>query len=104
MREEIEMTKEELVTRVAAYSGQTKKTTEDLLKALSVVLSNSVARGEEVSIPDVGKFSRVVRAQREVRNPRTGEKMIIASRWAVHFSPAKSFKEKVGGKTPLTKE
>ena len=48
---------------------------------------------EDVNIPDFGKFSTRKRAERNGRNPATGEALVIAAKNAVSFKPAKALKE-----------
>ena len=48
---------------------------------------------ETVSIADFGKFGTKKRAERNGRNPATGEALVIAAKNAVSFKPAKALKE-----------
>lgn len=50
---------------------------------------------EVVNIADFGKFETKKRAERNGRNPSTGESIVIAAKNAVCFKPAKALKEYV---------
>ncbi|MCX7204770.1 MAG: HU family DNA-binding protein [Proteobacteria bacterium] len=69
-----------------------KADVEALLASLVEVTQNALAKGDEVSLPGLGKFSVIERAEREGRNPRTGETIKIAASRAPKFSPGKELK------------
>lgn len=69
-----------------------KADVEALLASLVEVTQSALAKGDEVSLPGLGKFSVVERAEREGRNPRTGEAITIAASRAPKFSPGKELK------------
>lgn len=49
----------------------------------------------EVDLHRFGTFVKVVRKARAGRNPKTGEKILIAAKNVVKFSPFKAFREGV---------
>ena len=55
----------------------------------------ALERGETVSLPGFGSFSRRHRAGRTGRNPQTGEEMQIAAVYAFVFRPGKQLKDAV---------
>lgn len=62
---------------------------EKALKAVNALLegmTQSLKKGETVSLRDLGTFKRVQRKARQGINPRTGEKIWIKARKAVRFS------------------
>ena len=89
-------TKKELIDHIAERTQQSKKDTELFLDALGDALRESLARGQEVVLPGVGKFTVKERPARTGRNPATGETIQIAARKAPAFSVAKSLKDAVG--------
>ena len=54
-----------------------------------------MADGDRVTLVGFGSFEPRERQEREGRNPRTGEKMVIAATRVPAFSAGKQFKEKV---------
>lgn len=90
------MTKAELIQKVHAKSGlATKVQTEAALDALVDILTESVQKGEAVSLTGFGSFKVVNRAARKGRNPRTGKEIAIKASKAVKFTPSKSLKDSV---------
>jgi DNA-binding protein HU-beta len=62
---------------------------EKALKAVNSLLegmTQSLKRGESISIRDLGTFKCVQRKARQGINPRTGEKIRIKARKAIRFS------------------
>jgi DNA-binding protein HU-beta len=52
-------------------------------------------RGDGLSLTGFGSFAVAVRAAKEGRNPKTGEKMAIAASKAVKFKAGKALKDSV---------
>lgn len=90
------MNKQELVEKVAARSGLTKKVTDQVLKALTEEIMDTVASGGKVTLVGFGSFEPVQRASRSGRNPQTGQEMVIPERTLPKFVPGKVFKASVG--------
>lgn len=89
------MNKTELISKVADKLGVTKKDTGAAIDAVVEVIIETVASGEEVSIAGFGKFTVSERAQREGRNPKTGETVVIAASKSPKFKAASAFKTTV---------
>jgi DNA-binding protein HU-beta len=91
------MNKGELVDAIAdRVSGQaTKKQIDLILSATIDAIVDTVADGDRVTLVGFGTFEARQRKEREGRNPRTGEKMIIPPKTVASFSAGKTFKEKV---------
>ncbi len=87
------MNKEELVTAIAAKTGLTKKSAEEVLDAVLDTVADTVRDGDRVTLSGFGTFLLVERAARKGRNPRTGEEIQIAPRKAPRFLPGKWFRE-----------
>lgn len=87
------MNKQELVAKVAAASGHSKKQVEETIDALSEMITVSLADSAEVTLPGIGKLSVVQRAARAGRNPQTGEEVQIAAKRAPKFGAAKALKD-----------
>lgn len=86
----------ELVKAVTEASPSvSRKTVDFVLKNLGTVAANALARGDEVTLPGLGKLSVKQRAARTGRNPATGEEMQIAAKKVPHFGAAKALKDAV---------
>lgn len=86
------MTKTELIEKMAAQSGQSKKACEEVLKAFIDVTTNAVKDGDKVQLVGFGTFESSERAERTGRNPKTGEAMVIPGGRIVRFKVGKTFK------------
>ena len=90
------MNKSELVDAVYdAAGGVDKKHVATVVDSFIEVVERAVARGDKVTIPGFGAWSRTERAARTGRNPRTGEPVQIAASKGVKFSAGASFKSAV---------
>ena len=90
------MNKSELVDAVYdAAGGVDKKHVATVVDSFIEVVERAVARGDKVTIPGFGAWSRTQRAARTGRNPRTGEPVQIAASKGVKFSAGASFKSAV---------
>jgi DNA-binding protein HU-beta len=89
------MNKGELVDAIAVKANVTKKEADAVLSATIETIVEAVASGDKVTLVGFGSFEKRDRAQREGRNPKTGETMTIAATSVPGFSAGKLFKEKV---------
>ncbi|MBD1876605.1 MULTISPECIES: HU family DNA-binding protein [Cyanophyceae] len=94
------MNKAELVDKVAekASAGDksmTKKDVDSVITATIDAIMEAVATGEKVTLVGFGSFERRERKEREGRNPKTGDTMVIPATKVPAFSAGKLFKEKV---------
>ncbi|MQL51828.1 DNA-binding protein [Desulfofundulus thermobenzoicus] len=89
------MTKGELIDVVANKTGNTKKVAAKVVDAVLATLEEAVRRGEEVRIAGFGAFLVKERAERQARNPQTGESISIPARKAVVFRPGKELRAAV---------
>jgi DNA-binding protein HU-beta len=91
------MNQSELIAKVAAISGETKKATEAVLKTTADVIAATLAEGGDVTLPGLGKLYVKDRAARTGKNPKTGEAIQIAASKAPGFKAAKALKDAVNG-------
>ena len=92
------MTKAELVDLVHQHSGVgSKADAEKVIDALRDVIQSKLAKGEEVSIVGLGKFSRVARKARTARNPQTGATVKVKATKAPKFTASATLKGIVKG-------
>ncbi len=91
------MNQSELIAKVAAISGESKKATEAVLKASVDVITSTLQAGGEVSLNGLGKLVVKERAAREGRNPATGEPIQIQAGKVPGFKAAKALKDALAG-------
>jgi len=70
-----------------------KRAAETVVEAVSVLVAEALARGEDVTIAGFGRFGRIERPARESRNPRTGERIANGLSSGVSFKAGKAPKE-----------
>ncbi|MEO1134647.1 MAG: HU family DNA-binding protein [Cyanobacteria bacterium J06639_1] len=92
------MNKGELVDAVAHKAGVTKKEADAVISATLDVIVETVASQEKVTLVGFGSFEPRQRKEREGRNPKTKEKMIIPATVVPAFSAGKSFRDAVDPK------
>ena len=92
------MNKKELVDSVAAATGESKRTVSDVLDATINSIQKQVKKGDRVSLPGFGTFSRRARSARTARNPRTGEEIKVKATKVPAFKPGATFKDYVSGR------
>lgn len=87
------MTKSELIALIAEKTGVAKTDSERSIDALQDIIINEISKGNEVTLPKMGKFSRGFRAARKGRNPQTGAEIQIKESYTAKFKSSKSFKD-----------
>ncbi len=87
------MNKNELISAVAEKSGLSKKDSEKALNAALEAITAAVAKGEKVQLIGFGTFELRERAEKQARNPRTGEKMTVPACKAPAFKAGQAFKD-----------
>ena len=74
------------------------------MTSLLELITETVARGEDVAISGFAKFRRIDRPARMARNPATGEMVKVAAKRVARITPLKAFKDAVlTGKAPAKK-
>lgn len=89
------MTKAELVGKMADDAGVTKAVAEKALNSFITAVSEALAKGDKITLVGFGTFDVAERSQREGRNPRTGETIVIPSSKVVKFKPGSKLKDAV---------
>ncbi|MDD3465544.1 MAG: HU family DNA-binding protein [Campylobacterales bacterium] len=99
------MNKAEFVSLIAAKAGTSKKDSEANLEATLAVISETLAKGQDVPFIGFGTFKAVKKPERTGRNPGTGQAIKIPATKAVTFKVGAKLKEAVAGKkAPATKK
>jgi DNA-binding protein HU-beta len=99
------MTKQQLIDQVAAKTELKKSEAEDAVDSVLALIADALRSNERVDLRGFGSFVVKERKERQGRNPRTGETIIIAARRDASFKPGKELTEKlVQGETAPTPE
>lgn len=91
------MRKQDLVRAVAKDTGQSESQATNAVNAVFSTIQQELARGEEVTISGFGSFRVVERAEREGRNPQTGQAMTIGARKSPAFRAGTQLKRAISG-------
>ncbi len=91
------MNKSELVDKIAEKANVTKKEADAILTATIDSIMEAVSNGEKITLVGFGTFEARQRQEREGRNPKTGEAMVIPASTVPAFSAGKLFKDSVAG-------
>jgi DNA-binding protein HU-beta len=89
------MTQTELIEKVAKEQELSKAKAEKVVKAVLSAIGESLSKGEEVRLSELGVFKLGQRSERKGRNPKTGEIITIPPRRVVRFVAAKHIREAV---------
>lgn len=89
------MNKAELIVAMAEAADMSRKDAEKALKAFTDVIAEELKKGEKVQIVGFGTFEVSERAEREGRNPQSGEAMMIAASKAPKFKAGKALKDMI---------
>lgn len=92
------MNKTELIAAIAAKTELSKKDSEKALRAFEEAITEELVAGGKVQLVGFGTFDVSERAEREGRNPQTGDPMKIAASKAPRFKAGKALKDAVNGK------
>ncbi len=91
------MNKTDLVNVIAAEAELTKKQAEAALNATLDAIANALKNDDKVQLIGFGTFEVKAVAEREGRNPKTGETIKIAAAKKPAFSASKVLKDQVNG-------
>ena len=89
------MKKTELIAAVAEKTGLTKKDAERIVNATFETVTESLKKGDKVSISGFGIFEVKTREARIGRNPRTKEEIKIPATKLPTFKASKTLKDVV---------
>jgi len=89
------MNKAELIEEVSGKTGLTKKKTGNAVDALTETITNTLSKGEKVTLVGFGTFQVRERKARKGVNPQTGEGISIPAKKVAKFKAGKSLREAV---------
>ena len=84
-----------LIDEVILCTGLTRTESREAVNAILSVITDSLGRGEKVTLVGFGTFQIGTRKVRIGRNPQTGESIQIPARKVPVFKAGKGLKEKV---------
>lgn len=88
------MNKKDLVNEVAKVIS-TKKEAQAAVDCVVRAISDSLAKGDTVTLVGFGTFKSVKRGARTGRNPQTGKPISIKAKRVPKFTPGKALKDAV---------
>ena len=91
------MTKADLIEAVASENELSKRQAGEIVDLILEEIKTALQKGDRVALTPFGSFVVRARKAREGRNPKTGEKIIIAARKVPAFVAGKSLKDAIGG-------
>lgn len=95
------MNKGQFIASLAPYFNGSKKEAAYAVDVVFDSIIRNMAKGEDVTINDFGKFKKVDRKARKGRNPFTGETIQIKASKKPRFLAAKALKEVISGDRKL---
>lgn len=84
----------ELVAALAEKTGLTKAKVKEVIDAHAELIGSELQSAGSVQLAGIGKLKLGERAERQGRNPSTGEAITIPAAKTVKFSGGKAFKSK----------
>jgi DNA-binding protein HU-beta len=94
-KREAEVNKAELVEEVSGKVGITKKDAGNVVDAVTRTITNTLKKGEKVTLVGFGTFRVMQRKARRGVNPQTRKTMQIPTKKVPKFVAGKSLREKV---------
>ena len=89
------MTKADLIDSLAGEFELSKRTVGEMIDMLLDEIKSALQAGDKVQLIPFGSFVVRDRKRREGRNPKTGEKLIIAARRVPAFTAGKGLRDAV---------
>ncbi len=87
-------TKQNLVDYIAKKCGLTKAQATDTINAFTNFTADALVKGDQLRLKGFGTFKTLKRAQRNGRNPKTGEALVIKPHKVIRFVPADNLMQK----------
>ncbi len=89
------MSKADIVEKIAKDAGISKAASERAVNAFIEAVTNSLKKGQSVTLVGFGTFSVGKRAARKGRNPKTGEEIKIKAKKVARFRPGAALREAI---------
>ena len=81
-----------MIKRVALETGNSIANARELVDVVLDEILSEVVEYKQLLLQGFGTFSLVDKAERNGRNPQTGEPMVIAPKTVLKFKPSKALK------------
>jgi integration host factor beta subunit len=95
------MTKSVLIEKVSEKFGSlTRKQTEIVVDTLFGTMKDALVKGDKIEIRGFGNFRLKSRRPRMARNPKTGVKIDVPAKKALHFKTGKALREAMNSPNP----
>lgn len=92
------MKKQELITILAEKADTTKANAERIIDAYHETITETLAKGDDLQIVGFGTYNVKERAERQGRNPATGEQITIPASRVPGFKAGKNLKDAVNNR------
>jgi integration host factor subunit alpha len=89
------ITRNDFAEALRQSSGLTMAEAYKLVDLFFSEIGESLVRGEEVKVTNLGTFRILEKNARMGRNPKTGEPAVISARKVVSFKPSAELKSKI---------
>jgi len=89
------MNKSELIANIAESADISKAAAEKALNGFMESITETLKKGDKITLVGFGTFSVTKRAARQGRNPRTGKTMKIAAKNVAKFKAGSKLAEAV---------
>ena len=89
------MTKKEIVRRISEELGLKQTDTREVVQRTFDAIIEALATEQRVELRNFGVFEVKKRAARKARNPKTGEQVLVPTRFVVTFKPGKEMEQRV---------
>lgn len=89
------MTKADLIAAIADKGDYSKKDAEKALATVVETITDSLKKGEKISLVGFGTFEVRERAEKTAINPRTKEKIVVPAKKVPAFKAGKALKDVV---------
>ncbi|MHB1947645.1 MAG: HU family DNA-binding protein [Gammaproteobacteria bacterium] len=93
------MNKTQLISTMAESAGISQGQAEKVLAATLDSIVDQLTQGGSVSLVGFGSFGVKQRSARKVRNPQTGQEMMIKATVVPYFKAGKNLKDTVDAET-----
>ena len=95
-------TKSRLIKELAFKAGIPQVKSRAVLEALRVIIGREAATAPFI-LPGICKFDTAMRKERRMRNPRTGEALVLPAHKVVRLTPSKSLRQAIAPRVAAVK-
>jgi integration host factor subunit beta len=90
------MTKKEMAKAIAEEMGLTQGQAREVVQRVFDGITETLLNEGRIELRNFGVFEVKKRKPRKVRNPRTGENVLVPAKLVVTFKPGREMEERVG--------